>query len=382
MHNDEHWMRKALELAERARGRTSPNPIVGAVIVKDGRLVGAGYHQRAGGPHAEILALRQAGVDSQGADIYVTLEPCAHHGRTPPCSEALIAAGIRRTVVAMVDPNPLTTGKGIARLRQAGIIVEQGLFEKEALALNAPYITYMTKKRPYVLWKVASTLDGKSATRTGASKWISSPQARALVHQKRQELDAIMVGVGTLLVDDPLLTARPEGCDPACIDQPVRIIVDSKLRIPMRARCINPENPGRTIVATTDDAPPAKVELLRQRGVDVWSAPACNGRVDVKALLSDLAQLDITSVLLEGGSTLAGTLFDLRLIDACMVFVAPVIFGGTGAVVALGGLGVDDPSEAPRLHEPKWQQVGPDLMVEGTLQWPEKQGDACVHGTC
>ncbi|NLN20075.1 MAG: bifunctional diaminohydroxyphosphoribosylaminopyrimidine deaminase/5-amino-6-(5-phosphoribosylamino)uracil reductase RibD [Firmicutes bacterium] len=382
MHNDEHWMRQALDLAARARGRTSPNPLVGAVIVKDGRMVGSGYHQRAGGPHAEVLALEQAGAASQGADIYVTLEPCAHYGRTPPCTEALISAGIRRVVIAMIDPNPLTSGKGVARLRQDGVIVEEGLLEGEAQALNAPYITYMTKKRPYVLWKVAATLDGKSATRIGASKWISSPQARALVHQKRQEMDAIMVGVGTVLADDPLLTARPEGCDPAHIEQPVRIIVDSKLRIPLRARCIQPDNPGRTIVATTDDAPPVKAELLRQRGVDVWSGPACDGRVDVKALLSDLAQLEITSVLLEGGSTLAGTLFDLRLIDACMVFVAPVIFGGTEALPVLGGFGVDHPSSAPRLHGPKWLQVGPDLMVEGTLKWPEKQGDACVHGTC
>jgi diaminohydroxyphosphoribosylaminopyrimidine deaminase/5-amino-6-(5-phosphoribosylamino)uracil reductase len=374
---DEHWMRIALDLAAKARGCTSPNPLVGAVIVKDGQLLGSGYHMRAGSPHAEVVALQQAGAAARGADMYVTLEPCAHYGRTPPCSEALVAAGIGRVVAAMVDPNPLTAGKGLARLRQAGVDVELGLLEEEARKLNAPFITYVTKMRPHVLWKVASTLDGKTATRTGASKWITCRQARALVHELRQQLDAIMIGVGTILADDPLLTARPEGQEPTHVRQPLRIIADSRLRIPFHARCISPHTPGRTIVATTEDAPPAKAEQLRQRGVDVWVAPAREGRVDVAALLRDLAQLEITSLLLEGGSTLAGAFFDLQLIDTCLVFVAPVLFGGAGASTVLGGLGVADPSCAPRLDDPHWQQVGPDLLVEGALLWPpQKRGDA------
>lgn len=367
---DEHWMRMALDLAARARGRTSPNPMVGAVIVKDGQLLGSGYHRQAGTPHAEVLALQEAGAASCGADMYVTLEPCAHYGRTPPCSEALVAAGIRRVVVAMVDPNPLTSGRGLARLRQAGVDVELGLLEKEARQLNAPFVTYISKKRPYVLWKMATTLDGKTATRTGASKWITCPEARALVHKRRQQLDAVMVGIGTVLADNPLLTARPEGQAPEQIRQPWRIIVDSRLRIPFDARCITPDLPGRTIVATTEDAPPAKVEQLQKRGVDVWMAPAQEGRVNVATLLGDLAQLEITSLLLEGGATLAGAFFDQRLIDACLVFVAPMLFGGAEATPVLGGLGVPDPSQAPRIGDPHWQPAGTDLVVEGALQWP------------
>jgi diaminohydroxyphosphoribosylaminopyrimidine deaminase/5-amino-6-(5-phosphoribosylamino)uracil reductase len=372
---DEKWMRIALDLATKARGQTSPNPLVGAVVVADGVLVGSGFHPKAGAPHAEVYALEDAGVLAQGATMYVTLEPCSHFGRTPPCADAVINAGIRRVVVAMTDPNPRVSGRGAARLRYAGIDVEVGLLEEEAQRLNASYITYMTKQRPHVIWKAASTLDGKVATRTGESRWITGIKARELVHTVRSQTDAIMVGIGTVLQDDPQLTARSAGGDTTSLRQPLRIIVDSMLRIPLRARCLDPQLPGQTIVATTSAAPADKLDALRNSGVKVWQGTAQSGKVDMVGLLNDLATMQITSILLEGGPMLAGSMLDARLIDECMIFVAPKLFGGTEAPGLLGGLGVASPDQAAIISQLTWQTIGEDLLATGLLKWPLKAGE-------
>ncbi len=360
---DRHWMRAALDLAESGRGYTTPNPLVGAVIVRAGQMVGAGYHKQAGGPHAETFALQAAGEAARGADLYVTLEPCAHYGRTPPCADAVIAAGIRRVVLAMIDPDPRVCGKGAARLRQAGIEVVAGVCEMQARRQNAAYITRMTKHRPHVIWKSALTLDGHPATRTGASFWITGEEARRCAHTIRAWNDAIMVGAGTVLADDPQLTARPAGMDPAQVRQPARIIVDSHLRIPPTARCLDPAAPGRAIVATTTEAPPDKTAALSAQGVEVWQAPPVAGRVDLARLLADLHELEISSILLEGGPTLTGSFFDLGLVDQCMIFIAPLIFGGTLAPPALGGSGVATPAQAVRLTQVRRRRCGADLLI-------------------
>lgn len=375
---DEHWMRIALDLAAKAVGQTSPNPLVGAVLVKDGQIVGTGYHRKAGGPHAEVYALQEAGEKAHGADLYVTLEPCSHVGRTPPCANAVIAAGVRRVVAAMVDPNPRVSGAGLERLRQAGIVVETGVLGEEAARLNAPFITYITLNRPYVLWKAAMSLDGKVATRTGASRWISSPASRQLVHQVRSHQDAIMVGSGTVLKDDPLLTARLPGQSAADLRQPVRIIIDSTLRVPLTARCLQPDTPGRAIVATTDAAPAYRLAEFQAHGVEVWQSVGVAGKVDLVQLLKDLAAMEITSILLEGGPTLASSMLDLHLIDACMLFVAPMLLGGATAPGVLGGLGVAAPADAPRLANATWREIGGDLLIKGQISWPDiaKMGDS------
>ena len=368
--DDEKWMRRALELAGRARGQTSPNPMVGAVVVNNGRMVGEGYHHRAGESHAEVLALQMAGEAAREAELYVTLEPCVHYGRTPPCLDAVLRAGVRRVVVAMTDPDPRVQGRGLAGLRRAGIAVTEGVMEREARRLNAAYITYQTKLRPHVVWKAALTMDGKTATKAGLSRWITGEPARELVHQMRSEADAIMVGAGTVLADNPELTARLPGKNVADIRQPVRIIIDSHLRSPLSARCFSPELPGRTIIAAVEEAPPAKVAAFEERHISVWQGPADkSGRVDLALFLSHLAQLEITNILLEGGATLAGSMFDRQLIDECRLFFAPLFFGGGGAIPALAGLGVEQPAEAPRLVDPESRWVGRDLLISGLVAY-------------
>ncbi|HHT27857.1 MAG TPA: bifunctional diaminohydroxyphosphoribosylaminopyrimidine deaminase/5-amino-6-(5-phosphoribosylamino)uracil reductase RibD [Firmicutes bacterium] len=372
---DEKWMRLALELAAKGKGKTSPNPLVGAVVVKDGALIGSGFHPKAGEPHAEVFALHEAGAEAQGATLYVTLEPCAHFGRTPPCTNQVINAGIRRVAVAMIDPNPRVSGRGVERLQRAGIDVQVGLLEEDARQLNASYITYMTKQRPHVIWKAATTLDGKVATRTGASRWITGVAARELVHQVRSQTDAIMVGIGTVLQDDPELTARLQDGDATSLKQPMRIIVDSTLRIPLQARCLNPRLPGQAIVATTSAAPTDKLNALRNIGIKVWQGAPQRGKVDMVGLLRDLAAMQITSVLLEGGPTLAGSMLDARLIDECMIFIAPKLFGGEQAPHLLGGQGVALPKEAAEISHLKWRQIDTDLLVTGLLKWPQETGE-------
>lgn len=358
-------MKTALELAARARGRTSPNPMVGACVVKDGKIAGCGFHRRAGAPHAEVQALQDAGEQARGATLYVNLEPCCHHGRTGPCTEAVIQAGIARVVVAMADPNPLVAGKGIGALQDAGVEVTPGVLEDEARELNEVFIKYITTGLPFVVAKAAVSLDGKIATRTGRSKWITGEAARAYGHRLRDWYDAIMVGIGTVLADDPSLTTRLPGGGGR---DPVRVIVDSQARTPLKARVLTQSSGAATLIATTAGAPLARVELLRQAGAKVLVAGA-GPRVDLAGLLKILVQEGITSVLIEGGAAVHGSALAERIVDKAAWFIAPKIIGGREAPGAVGGEGVNDPSEAAELERLKISRLGPDLCVEGYLKY-------------
>ncbi|MGI9859846.1 bifunctional diaminohydroxyphosphoribosylaminopyrimidine deaminase/5-amino-6-(5-phosphoribosylamino)uracil reductase RibD [Moorella naiadis] len=361
---DTIFMRRALDLARRGLGRTSPNPAVGAVIVKDGRVVGEGYHQKAGTPHAEIHALQAAGPAARGSILYVTLEPCCHYGRTPPCTAAIIAAGIRRVVAAMADPNPKVAGGGFQALRQAGIEVETGLLGEEARQLNEAFIKYITTGNPWVTLKMALTLDGKIATRTGAARWITGPEARERAHELRDTHDAILVGIGTVLADDPELTTRlPAGRG----RDAVRVILDSHLRLPLTTRVVNLQSAAPTLVATTAAAPAAAREELTARGVQVLVLPEEEGRVAWQPLLAELARRQITSILVEGGRGVNATALAAGVVDKVIAFIAPKIFGGVEAPGPVGGLGVADPEDAWRLDGLVVEPCGEDIMLSGYL---------------
>lgn len=363
-------MGEALRLARKGMWRTSPNPAVGAVCVRDGRIVGAGYHPRAGEPHAEVFALAAAGDQARDGTLYVTLEPCSHYGRTPPCADRIIESGVKRVVVAMEDPNPRVAGKGIARLRAAGIRVDVGLRAEEARALNEWFLVNMLLGRAYVHVKTAVSADGKVACHTGASQWITGPEARAEVHRMRARHDAVLTGIGTVMADDPRLTVRLPRPEPDVPDrQPIRIIVDSRARIPMQARCLQGAgSDAEVIVAVGPQAPPRKVELLRQHGVRVWSGDSEDGRVDLAALLRDLLPLGIATILVESGPTLAGSLFAADLVDRLTVFIAPLVLGGTGAPSPVGGPGAAHPDEGRRLTRVETRRVGEDLLWTGAIQ--------------
>ena len=368
---DVAFMDEALRLARLGLGFTSPNPAVGAVCVRDGQIVGSGYHAKAGDPHAEVVALEEAGEAARGATLYVTLEPCSHYGRTPPCADLCIQAGLSRVVIAMIDPNPLVSGAGVERLRTAGIQVEVGLRQEEAAKLNEAFIVYMKEKRPFVHFKTAMSADGKVACRTGKSQWITSEASRREVHRLRSRHDAIMVGIGTVLADDPRLTVRlADAADVSAPDmQPTRIIVDSRAAIPLRARCL--EGAGDSadvIVAVSEAAPPRKIQALRDHGVRVWVGTGPDGRVDLVRLLHDLADLQITSIFLEGGPTLAGSFFDHGLVDRVTVFMAPLVLGGAFAPSPIAGQGVDEPHLGYRLTDVSHKFFGEDFMWTGTVQ--------------
>ncbi len=349
METSTHYMQRALALARQAEGRTSPNPLVGAVIVHNGRVVGEGYHRCAGAPHAEVEALRVAGAMARGATMYVTLEPCAHHGRTPPCTEAIIAAGISKVFYATGDPNPLVNGKGHARLAAAGIAVDCGLCEREARELNRPFFKHVTTGRPLVTAKFAMSLDGKIATRTGDARWISNPASRQRVHHLRNLSDAILVGVGTVLADNPCLTTRLPSS--AGVRHPLRIVADSTGRAPLTAAIFDPQLPGHTVLATTTVAPAGYRAELAARGVEVWTLPADpRGRVSLPALLDAIGQRGLLTLLVEGGSELLGALFAEGLVDRVWVFVAPLIIGGVGAPGPVGQPGAARLAGALRLR--------------------------------
>ncbi|MZP29056.1 bifunctional diaminohydroxyphosphoribosylaminopyrimidine deaminase/5-amino-6-(5-phosphoribosylamino)uracil reductase RibD [Heliobacterium undosum] len=364
MPEDLSFMSRALELAALALGRTSPNPVVGSVIVKDGRVIGEGYHRKAGTPHAEVHALRQAGEAACGGTLYVTLEPCNHHGRTPPCTEAIIAAGISRVVAAVPDPNPQVAGQGFSRLREAGIEVDVGVMADEAIAINQPFFTWMTRKRPWVLLKWAMTADGKIAAASGDSRWVSSPASRHKVHEWRNRLDAILVGIGTVLADDPQLTVRLAETD---CRNPIRVIVDSKARTPLTAKVLSPE--AKTIIAVTEAAPAEQVAALEQAGAKVLRCLAdAGGRVDLSNLLNQLACDGVTSLLVEGGARIHGAFLDGNLADRAAIFLAPKIVGGEGAPSPVGGTGAAMMAEARRLQRCVMTPVGDDWLLEGVLQ--------------
>ncbi|HEV8310948.1 MAG TPA: bifunctional diaminohydroxyphosphoribosylaminopyrimidine deaminase/5-amino-6-(5-phosphoribosylamino)uracil reductase RibD [Methylomirabilota bacterium] len=361
--DDAGWMARALSLAERGLGLTSPNPAVGAVLVRDGTVVGEGWHRAAGGPHAEAAALVAAGEAARGATCYVTLEPCAHHGRTPPCADALIEAGVIRVVAACLDPNPLVDGRGLARLQAAGIEVAIGVGEPEARALNRAFFTFVTAGRPHVTLKSAMTLDGKIAAWDGASRWITGDAAREEAHRLRFRADAILVGIGTVLRDDPELTVRLPG---APAKEPYRVVADSRLRTPADARVLRAGDPSRTIVACGAPAPTARAAGLRATGARVLELPRDGRRVDLGALLRALGELGVVSVLAEGGAELGAGLCEAGLVDRVAFFVAPRLLGGRTAPGPVGGAG-RALKESVTLAGVTYRRIGEDLLIEADV---------------
>lgn len=356
---DESYMREALRMAAYARGHTSPNPLVGAVIVRDGTIIASGWHRAAGEPHAEIHALRMAGELARGATLYVTLEPCAHHGRTGPCAEAVIAAGIARVVMALSDPNPLVAGRGLAMLRAAGIETETGVCEHEARRQNEVFLKWVTTKRPFVTLKTAMTLDGKIASHTGASHWITGEAARARVHIYRDVHDAILVGIGTVLADDPSLTTRlPDRTG----RNPLRIVLDSEARTPIDAKLLT-DGAAPTVIAVSERADHRRVNLLHACGVEVVTLGA--ERVDIAALLDYLGGREITSLFVEGGGTINWSFLAGGYVDKVHAFIAPMLMGGAAAKSPVGGTGFDSPQTALQLHDVSVEQLGVDILVTG-----------------
>jgi diaminohydroxyphosphoribosylaminopyrimidine deaminase/5-amino-6-(5-phosphoribosylamino)uracil reductase len=359
--DDLFWMRRALAEAERGRGAVEPNPLVGAVVVREGRLLGVGHHERFGGPHAEVVALEAAGAGARGATLYVTLEPCCHQGKTPPCTEAVLGAGIRRVVAAMTDPFPQVDGGGFARLVAAGIAVESGLLDTEARRLNAPYLKRVATGRPYVIAKWAMTLDGKTATASGDSHWISGPRSRALVHELRGRMDAILVGIGTALADDPQLTARPPGPRRAA-----RVVLDSAARLPPDGRLARTALEIPVWVAVTERASAARTAALAALGCDILNLPG-NGPVPIVPLLDELGRRGVTNLLVEGGSHVLGAFLDAGQVDAVDVYVAPIICGGTGDFTSASGLGCPRMADALRLDGLAVSVIDGDVRLQGTI---------------
>ena len=361
--DDIKFMRRALELAQMAEGDTSPNPMVGAVIVDgNGNIVGEGYHHKAGQPHAEINALAAAGDKAKGATVYVTLEPCSHYGRTGPCCEALIEAGVKRVVSAVTDPNPLVAGRGLNRLREAGIEVTEHVCEDEAKKLNEKFFFWITHKRPFVSLKYAMTLDGRLAAAGGDSKWITGTEARTYAHYLRKTHDAVLVGKNTVLQDDCELTTRMvEG------KNPIRIVLDSNAAIPLNAKILNGE--AKTIIAVSEAAPQDKLdELQKLTTVEVLKLPQRNGHLDLQVLLEKLAAMEITSVLVEGGSEVHGAFNDAGLAERVYAFIAPKIIGGKNAIGPVGGIGGTDMGKALQLHGVEYKQLGADFLITGRTE--------------
>jgi diaminohydroxyphosphoribosylaminopyrimidine deaminase/5-amino-6-(5-phosphoribosylamino)uracil reductase len=357
-------MREALGLAAHGLGRTRPNPAVGALIVKDGQVVGRGFHARAGGPHAEVVALGEAGGRARGADLYTTLEPCDHFGKTPPCSLAILEAGIARVFSASADPNPLVRGRGLRRLKRAGVEVHTGVLAEEADAINRPFFKHIRTRLPYVMLKLAVTLDGRLATEDGDSRWVSSPAARAWVHGQRNIFDAVMVGVETALADDPQLTtrmAKGSGRDPR------RIVLDSGLRVSPRQRLFRLKSAERTLVVCGPRAPVARERALTARGAEVWRMPVDRkGRLQLRALLSQLGEVGLQSVLVEGGATLGTALVREGLVDELALFVAPKLLGAPGRPW-LEGLGVSRMADAWPVEDLSVERVGEDFLFRARL---------------
>lgn len=362
---DKKYMKKALDLAQKGIGYTNPNPLVGAVIVKDDRIIGEGYHQRYGDHHAEINAFHHATEDVAGATMYVTLEPCAHYGKTPPCANAIVEKKIKKVVIGLKDPNPLVAGKGIEILRSNGIEVVTGVLEEEGRKLNEIFLKYITTKLPFCILKTAMTLDGKIATHTGDSKWITNELSREFVHQIRHRVSGIMVGIGTILADDPMLNTRlkkGEGLDPH------RIIVDSNARLPLEAKILNMKSNANTIVAVSEKADKEKIKLLKNKGAEIIITPLNNGRVDLKILMKKLGERKIDSILLEGGGTLNYSALEEGIIDKVFSFIAPKLIGGSEAKTPIEGKGKAYIKEAILLQDIAIQSFDSDIMIEGYLR--------------
>ena len=362
--NDEDYMRLALQLAKKGCGWTSPNPMVGAVVVKEGRTIGQGWHQRYGQAHAERNALASCTEDPQGATLYVTLEPCCHYGKQPPCVDAILDAGIHRVVVGSADPNPLVAGKGIAFLRAHGIDVTENVLQGECDALNKVFFHYITTKRPFVSIKYAMTMDGKIATYTGASKWITGEIARNHVQRQRHRFRGIMVGVGTILADDPLLTCRIEGGR-----DPVRIICDTHLRTPLQSQVVTTAKQVPTILATCC-GDPEKQAAYQQAGCRVLCLEERCGHVNLPQLMEQLGQEQIDSILLEGGGTLNWSALESGIVQQVQAYIAPKLFGGRDAKTPIEGAGVSFPDAAFQLKNSRLERLGEDLLIESEVEYP------------
>ena len=363
-------MRQALRLARRAYGRVSPNPLVGAVLVRAGRLAGQGWHHQAGQPHAEIEALRDAaarGLSPRGATLYVTLEPCCTFGRTPPCTAAILAAGARRVVVGAVDPNPNHAGRGLEVLRQAGVEVAAGVLGDQAAAMNEAFNHWIVRRTPWVTLKAAMTLDGKIATASGESRWITGDKSRAAGMRLRLGSDAILAGVETILADDPALTVRSASGQPL---KPLRrVVLDSRARTPLKARVLQDAAGPQTLVVVTDAAPARRVEALARRA-EVWTLTGPDGRVDLSALMERLGAGQITSLLVEGGGEVNGAFLKAGLAHRVAFFYAPKILCGRDARRGVAGAGFASVEEAPRLEDPRWRRLGEDLMLTARIARP------------
>lgn len=359
---DEKYMRLAMQLAGNAIGRTSPNPLVGAVIVKDNRVVGCGWHRKAGTPHAEVHALNQAGELAQGADVYVTLEPCAHYGKTPPCSKALVEAKVKNVYGGLLDVNPKVAGKGFKILEDAGIHVEYGFLQDELRKQNEVFFKWIEHKKPFIVLKAAMTLDGKIATATGQSKWITNETSRAYGYKLRDIYDGIMVGINTVIEDNPMLTARVDGGK-----NPIRIVVDSSLKIDINANVVQDKS-AKTIVATTDKADKDKILKLQAQDVDVIVVDKDeNDKVDIEKLLDILGQQNICSILVEGGATLSGSFVAKKLVDKVYFFIAPKIVGGKEAKTPVAGIGILNLQEALALKDIRIEKLEEDILIIGRV---------------
>jgi len=343
--DEEKWMRMAISLARRGEGRVSPNPMVGAVIVKDEKLVGKGYHRYFGGPHAEIEAISKAKERAKGATLFVNLEPCSHFGKTPPCTEAIIKAGIKKVVVATIDPNPLNCGKGIKILKKAGLKVEVGVCEEEAKKLNEAFFKYIKEKIPYVIVKAAASLDGKIATFRGESKWITGERSRRLGKKLRDKVDAILVGINTVVRDDPIL--------------------DSKLKVPLEAKVLENQTSYPTLIFTTSQAGKEKIKFLREKGVRVKIVKDKEGKIDLKEVLKELGKRGIASVLVEGGGEIIGSFVQEGLVDKILLFLSPRLIGGRKAPTWVEGEGFGSLSETPRINISRLRKVEKDILLEG-----------------
>ena len=354
-------MKRATSLARRGSFRVSPNPRVGCVLVKKGKIISEGYHQYFGGPHAEINALREAGLKAKGSTLYINLEPCCHYGKTPPCTEAIIKAGVKRVVVGMVDPNLLVKGKGLRELKARGIEIKLGILGEKCTKLNEPYIKYITRGLPFVILKSAMSLDGKIATRSGDSKWITSKTSRKYARRLRGQVDGILVGIDTVLQDDPELLSDYS------VKKPIRVVLDSHLRIPLDARVLNSRAP--TIVATQKKADKKKIDNLEARGVEVLRIPRWKKHpergLDLEHLMKRLAKRGIASLLIEGGGKVNASALELGLVDKVIFFIAPKIIGGKDSVTPVEGEGVDKIGQAMKLKDIKFRRLGPDILFEG-----------------
>ena len=362
------YMQRALALAGQALGRVSPNPAVGAVLVRDGQVVGEGFTRPPGGPHAEVVALDQAGEAARGSTLHVNLEPCCHQGRTPPCTKAIIAAGVAEVHMAILDPDPNVSGRGRKELEAAGIAVQVGECEQEARRLNEAYIKHRTTGLPFVIAKFAASLDGRIAAASGDSRWISGPQSRQWAHEQRATMDAIMVGVNTILVDDPQLTARPGGQESE--RQPLRVVADSHGRTPASARVL--QGPGHALIATSDRSEPSWRQAMKAAAAEVLVLPRDGDSLDLGALLKALAERGVLSLLVEGGGILLGSLFDQGLVDKVQAIIAPLIIGAAEAPTAVAGRGAHRLADAWRLREVTVERLGDDILIIG---YPTKRGE-------